>query len=175
MTGPEPVALTLQAQGGGPTRLRYEAAALEAAGGGNGGDVRSPWSIEGEVDWRYAEAMRLVSAAFEDGRELAIASIRPKGAAGHDTDVVACHLAEGGEPVEVDEALVSIEYDSAGLPRRLGIELWIDPESPPLRVAADREGEVEAGGDGVRREAARMHFRLAGARGTGLYEVLRPA
>ncbi|HMC06071.1 MAG TPA: hypothetical protein VKG89_01625 [Solirubrobacterales bacterium] len=167
--------LAIELQGGGSVRLRFESATLGAAGGPGDDGLHSPWSIEGEVDWRNAEALRLVSALFEDGCELAIASIRPRGAAGHDTDVVTSHLLEGGERVAVDEALVSTEYDPAGLPRRLGIELWIDPDSPPLRVAADREGALEAGGEGLRREVARMRFRLAGTPGTGLYEVLRPA
>jgi hypothetical protein len=57
----------------------------------------------------------------------------------------------------------------------VGVELIVDPEATPLRVAGDREGPVEIGGEGVRREAARMGFRLQGATGTGLYEVLRPA
>ncbi len=57
-----------------------------------------------------------------------------------------------------------------------GVELWIDPDSPPLRVAADRRGEVEVevDGDGVRREVAAMSFRLDGTAGAGAYELLRP-
>ena len=51
----------------------------------------------------------------------------------------------------------------------------MDPEGTPRRVAADREGEVEVSGEGIRRETTRMGFRIAGTLGSGLYEVLRPA
>ena len=47
--------------------------------------------------------------------------------------------------------------------------------SPPLRLAADREGAVEVDEDGVRREIARMAFRLQGVAGSGGYEVLVPS
>ena len=73
------------------------------------------------------------------------------------------------------EVLLSTEYDAAGLPARIGLELWAEPDSPPLRVAADREGEVAVSWDGARREAARMSFRLDGTGGIGEYELLRPA
>ena len=174
MMTPEPATLTIEPRGGAPLRLRFDAGALGASGGEGDDEARTPWSVEGEVDWAHAESLRLLSARFDDGRELAIASLRPRDASGHDADDVASHLLEGGEPVAVDEALVSTEYDPAGLPRRVGIELWIDPDSPPIRVAADREGAVEVGGAGPRREVARMRFRLPGAGGRGLHEVLRP-
>jgi hypothetical protein len=64
-----------------------------------------------------------------------------------------------------------VEYDADGVPRRLGIELWPDSDSAPLRVAADRDAEVE--GHGGTSEAVEMAFRLDGAAGSGLYEVLR--
>jgi len=138
-------------------------------------EPRSPWSVEGEVDWDRAEALRLVSALFEDGRELAVAAIRPRDAAGHDAETLGSHLVEEGEAVAVEEALLSTEYDAGGLPRRLGLELWLDSERPPLRVSADREGEPRVSGEGVRRQTTRMSFRLGGIAGSGLYEVLRPA
>jgi hypothetical protein len=48
----------------------------------------------------------------------------------------------------------------------------MDADSSPRRVAADRAGELARAGD---REAVPMRFRLGGAEGTGLYEILRPA
>jgi hypothetical protein len=139
------------------------------------GAVEPSWRVEGELEWRAIEGLRLVSAVFEDGRALALAALRPDGAQGHDRDATACHLEESGEPVELTDALLSTEYDADGLPRRLGVELWVETDSPPLRVAADREGDVEVAGDGVRRELARMSFRLDGAGGVGVYELLRAA
>ena len=92
-----------------------------------------------------------------------------------DRDSIAHHLEESGEPIALTEALLSTEYDAGGLPRRIGVELWAEPESPPMRLAADRQGDVEVIGDSVRRELARMSFRLEGASGTGAYELLKRA
>ena len=176
MGSPEAIEITVSPpEGGEPLRLAWDRGMAESlATGDRGGQPGSPWRGEDEVDWERVEALRLVSAAFQDGRALAVAALRPRGAAGHDADSVAHHLVEAGEPVELTNALLSTEYDADGLPKRIGLELWAEDESPPLRVAADREGQVEARGDGVRREVARMAFRLAGTSGAGLYEVVRP-
>ena len=162
--------------GGEPLRLTWDRHAAESlAADGPDGRGRSPWHLEGELDWEAAEALRLVSAVFEDGRALALAALRPRGTTGHDRDSIAHHLEESGEPIALTEALLSTEYDAGGLPRRIGVELWAEPESPPMRLAADRQGDVEVIGDSVRRELARMSFRLEGASGTGAYELLKRA
>jgi hypothetical protein len=72
------------------------------------------------------------------------------------------------------EALLSTEYDSNGMPRRIGIELWAEADSPPTRLAGSRQGEVELGGDALRSELARMSYRLEGSGGVGTYELLLP-
>ncbi len=145
--------------------------APDAPGDGAG----SAWRAESGLDWERAEALLLVSALFEDGQALALASLRPRGAGGHDHDQVLQRLESSGEPVAVTETLLSTEYDADGHLRRIGIELWIDPSSPPLRVAADRRGEaeVEVEEDGVCREAVAMSFHMDGATGAGSCELLR--
>jgi hypothetical protein len=175
MASPEATGITLEPlEGGAPLRLTWDRNVAESlATGDTAGGARSPWRVAGEVDWERAEALRLVSAVFEDGRALAVAALRPRGAPGHDADSVAHHLLDAGEAVQFADALLSTQYDAEGLPRRIGLELWAEGESPPLRVAADREGEVEVTGDGIRREVARMSFRLDGTVGAGVYEVLR--
>ena len=176
MPSGEPAAVTLEPVNGGILRMSWDRDALEAhLRGEPGGWLRSPWTMEAEVDWERAEEVRLISALFEDGGELAIAAARPRGAAGHDQDAVAARLVRAGEQVPVAEVLLSTEYDREGLARRLGVELVLDPDSPPLRIAADREGEVEIRGGDELRETARLNLRLEGGRGTGLYEVLRPS
>jgi hypothetical protein len=175
MTGAEPVPITVVGLGGDePLRLAWdrEAAGFLAAASE---DPRSAWQVEGELDWERAEALRLVHAVFPDGRALAVAAVRPRGAAGHDGDAIAHHLEQSGEPVPLSEALLSTEYDANGTPKRIGLELWAESDSVPLRVAGDRQSVVELDGDGVRRLLASMSFRLEGARGSGAYELLRPA
>jgi hypothetical protein len=169
MASPELIPIKLEEAGvSGSLELAWDRSAAESLAA-----AESPWRIEGELDWPATEGLRLVSAVFEDGRALALAALRPHGAPGHDRDSTAYRLEESGEPVDLVDALLSTEYDADGLPRRIGIELWAEAESPPLRVAADREGGVDVGGHGIRREVARMSFRLEGAGGTGTYELLR--
>ncbi len=175
MASAEALSITLEVPGGaGPLRLAWDRGAATSPSGDPDGPWGSAWQVEGEIDREAVEGLRLISALFEDGRALALAALRPRGATGHDRDLVAHHLEESGEPVALTEALLSTEYDARGLPRRIGVELWAEPGSPPLRLAGDRRGEVEVRDGDLRRELARMSFRLDGAGGTGTYELLRP-
>jgi hypothetical protein len=164
MPSAETPPITLEVPGGAG-RLR-----LDCDPGG-----QPAWQLEGAIDWGTVEGLRLIFAAFEDGRALALAALRPSGATGHDRDSVAVHLTDSGEPVPLTEALVSTEYDAESLPRRVGVELWAEPDSPPMRLAGDRQGKVEVGSGEPRREAVRMSFRLEGVDGAGTYELLRGA
>jgi hypothetical protein len=155
MTSPEPTAIALVP--------------------GDGDEPR--WQLSSEPDWKLFEAVRLASVRFEDGRALGVAALRPRGARGHDEDVVIARLVDPeGESTSISEALVSVEYDAEGAPRRLGIELWPDSESaPPLRVAADRVAAVEQGADDSGHLGVPMTFHLEGVSGVGLYELLEAA
>jgi hypothetical protein len=170
----EPGPIALEAPPGEwPLRVVWDPA-LAPGAPGDGPD--SAWRAETELDWERAEALLLVSALFEDGQAIALAALRPRGARGHDHDQVLHRLESDGDPVAVTEALVSSEYDADGHLRRIGAELWIDPSSPPLRLAADRRGEAEMREeDGVRREVTAMSFRLDGTSGAGACELLRHA
>ena len=174
MASADGTTLTLAPPSGDPLRLRFQPAGLgQPQGEASAEAIPSAWIVDGEVDWSEVASLGLLSAVFEDGRELAIATVRPRGAEGHDAETISSHLTEEGEHVEIAETLVSVEYDAAGLPRRLGVELWIDPGSPPLRVAADRAGEAASTGEDPRREVTPITLRLEGVAGAGLYEVLR--
>ena len=151
---PEPELVALEATGA-RVRLRWGAP--------------SAWELESEPDWRGLEGIRLVSAVFEDGAALGVAAIRPRSARGHGDDAVAARFVDAeGARMETSDALLSVEYDSARVPRRLGIEVWPDADSAPLRIAADRDpGDVDD------RDAVEMTFRLGGVAGRGTYETLR--
>jgi hypothetical protein len=168
MPSAESITLTVGPNGEGacvewaPEALRALAGAAEPA---------PAWRLDGELDWDAIDSLRVVSAAFEDGRLLAVVAVRPTGAAGHDEQHLRGVLIEPeGEVFELAEALLSTEYDAAGAPARIGLELYTDPDAVPLRVAADRERpgtETEPG-----RTAIPMVFRLEGARGGGLLELV---
>jgi hypothetical protein len=168
MANPEPTVITVELAGGQePIQLRWEPTDDAAATGSD-----APWRVESEPDWERLEAIRTISARFEDGRALGVVSLRPRGVAGHGDDLVIARLLEAdGEAHSIEEALVSVQYDADGVPRRLGIELWPDADSAPLRVAADREEQAETRGGAGR--AVEMAFRLDGTAGGGVYEILR--
>jgi hypothetical protein len=168
MAGAEAIALGLE-----PDRARVEWApeGLRAlARAGDASQARA-WRLEGEPDWDAIESLRLVSAAFEDGRLLALVAAQPAGAEGHGEARVRAALVEPeGEVIELAEATLSVQYDARGAPSRIGLELYADPEAVPLRVAADREDESgESAGGG---ESTAMRFRMEGARGSGLFELV---
>ena len=151
---PEPELVSLEATGA-RVRLRW--------------DPPSAWELQSEPDWSGLEGIRLVSAVFEHGATLGVAAIRPRDARGHGDDAVAARFLDAdGARTATSDAFLSVEYDSARVPRRLGIEVWPDPDAAPLRIAADREpGDVDD------RDAVDMTFRLGGVAGRGTYETLR--
>lgn len=149
---------------GSQVRLRWSPPAED--------DAPPAWALASHPDWSNLEAIRLVTAAFESGAALGVAAVRPRDARGHGDDAVTARFVdEDGLEMTTSEALVSVEYDAARRPRRVGIEIWPDSDSPPLRIAADRESHDEPLGD---REVVRMTFRLAGVGGRGTYETVRP-
>jgi hypothetical protein len=160
MAVPESEVISLEAAGA-EVRLRW--------------DPAGAWALESQPDWDRVEGIRLVSALFDDGTMLGVAAVRPRGASGHGDDAVAARVLDAdGTRTSTTDALVSVEYDSSRRPRRIGIELRPDPDSSPLRVAADRESDAQphvAGG----REALPMAFRLDGGPGRGQYETVRPS
>jgi hypothetical protein len=165
MASAETLAVEVGGGLGGGVTIEWDGAALRAA--------RAPsWRLRGELDAGRIAELRVFSAAFEDGSLLGVGSLRPRGAAGHDADELAAVLARPeAEPTEVDEVRLSVEYDGDGRPRRAGLELYADPDAPPLRVAADRS---ESSGPDPNSDAIAMDFRLDGTSGTGSCEVRRP-
>jgi hypothetical protein len=171
MTSPEATVITVEvAEGEGALRLRWDPAPTDDEAQGS---RLSPWELESEPDWGRLDSIRLVSARFDDGGVLGLAALRPRVARGHGDDVVIARLVDAdGQETATSDALVSVEYDAQRAPRRLGIELWPEPESAPVRIAADREGEVESGVE-TGRDAVPMTFRRDGTGGSGRYEILR--
>jgi hypothetical protein len=166
----EAAVIAVELGGAEGARLRW---APGPADDGSGAAPSSPWEFDAEPDWGRLDSIRLVSAFFDDGGALGLAALRPRGARGHDQDVVVARLADAaGEQTATSEALVSLEHGADGVLRRLGLELWTDPDSRPLRVAADRAGEPVPGSN---RDSVPMRFRLDGVAGSGLYEIVRPA
>lgn len=156
MATPEPQDIVLEAAGT-QVRLRWSPDA---------GD----WELASEPDWTRLEGIRLVSAAFEDGAALGVATIRPRDARGHGDDAVAARFVDAeGLQITTSDALLSVEYDPGHKPRRIGIEVWPAADSSPLRIAANRQPDEEA----PAAERVPMAFRREGIAGQGMYETVR--
>ena len=159
---------------GPPLRLEWDVDALRELADRDQRDVsgaQATWRLEGEPDWQHASALRLISAAFDDGSLLGVAALRPPEAAGHDADAVeALLISPEGEVTHLQEALLSTEYGPDGTARRLGLELYQDAGGPPVRVAADRAGKVHEAEGG---ERSALTLRMDGTPGTGLHELVR--
>jgi hypothetical protein len=164
MATPEPEVVSLEVAGS-EVRLRWNPIAPE--------ETESAWEVMSEPDWGCLEGIRLISAAFEDGTALGVAAVRPRNAEGHGGDAVAArYLDAEGIQTATSEAFVSVEYDPARRPRRVGIELWPEADSAPLRIAADRAAEPPSDDDAA---MVPMAFRFGGVAGRGTYEIVRPA
>ena len=175
MPSGERLVLELDPAGGPALRVEWDVDALRERGAAEGqpGTAEAPpaWRLEPGPDWESASALRLISATFDDGALLAVAALRPRGAAGHDADAVGAILVSPeGEVTRPHEALLSTEYGPDGTARRLGLELYRDPAGPPVRIAADRIAGTGAGG-----EQTALTLRMDGTPGTGLHEQIPAA
>ncbi|MFL5870151.1 MAG: hypothetical protein ACJ75R_03665 [Solirubrobacterales bacterium] len=129
------------------------------------------WELSGELDWDEIEAVRVLTARFEDGRCLALAAVHPVGAEGHGADAVAGVLVDEGEATSLAEALFSTEYGSDGEIRRIGLELYREEDGLPLRVAGDVTSVDQHADGGVVHRRIALDAR-AGSPGLGVLDVL---
>jgi hypothetical protein len=132
------------------------------------GDGERAFSITPPLEPSRWELARMLSAAFDDGVLLALAALRPVGAHGHGEEAVAGVVVRDSEPVVADEALLSVEYDPDGTPRRVGVEIYERPDSLPLRMAGDRENAAPAS------DETAFSMRSGEASGTGRLVIVRP-
>jgi hypothetical protein len=166
----EVVALVFEAPSGELLRFEWVADELAALVPDPGSEP--VWRLAGELDWDRVELVRVLSARLEDGRLLAIAGLRPAGAEGHGAELVAGALGNGDSFEQLDEALVSTEYGPDGLPRRVGLELYLTEHGLATRIAADVTGVTSSMAGGVKRVAAALALR-GGRAGAGALDLLQ--
>jgi hypothetical protein len=126
----------------------------------------------GEVDSSRIELVRSLVVTLEDGALLAVASARPRGAAGHGEEISDARLLDSeGSLRRFEEPLLSTEYDAAGRHRRAGVELWGPDEGAALRGAGTLVGgaAVELGSS----DTAFLRFTLDGTPGTARYDLIK--
>ena len=121
--------------------------------------------------WWELDAVRGVTAIFDDERAVFVLARRPRGAIGHGHEMVEAKLILDGEIADVENARLSTVYDGDGRQRSAGLELFLPGEDFPRRVS----GSVRAGAslslEGLRVNEAVFEWRMEGREGVGAYEL----
>jgi hypothetical protein len=134
-------------------------------------------AVRAGLDFSRLDSLRDLSAWFAPDEGLALTSMRPRGAKGHDRDTLAATVFGEDGPRPVADPRLSSTYGRDGRLLHTGLELWLDAENDqqyPRRAAADAIGEavrVERGGITVTAWPLRWHSR--GEEGPGVYVLAR--
>ena len=130
----------------------------------------------GAPDGKRFSALRVVSGWFGTDAGLIVLAARPRKARGHESDLMAGVLVEGETAMPISDPRLSSTYTAAGVPRRVGLELWIgedddeDAEQYARRAAAQAAGPWLACDMGGASELLR--WRMRGRAGVGVYELI---
>jgi hypothetical protein len=142
------------------------------------------WRSErGPLELDRIESFREVAAWFAPREGLALLALRPRDARGHESDVIAAVVLEGAQGVPVSDPRMSTTYTAAGLPARVGLELWVEeeplapdapddaaPEQFPRRAAAEAVGEgLGWENAGFALQAVPLLWHSRGRDGAGVY------
>ena len=136
----------------------------------------------GGPDLAELGSLRFLAGWLDPALGFSLLALRPRRARGQDAEAVAAVVFEDPPPPPVVDPRLSTTYSDAGLPRRAGLELWLEEEegeetaeegaSPQyLRRAA---GEVVGSGldwsqDGFRIRASLLRWHSHGHTGPGVY------
>ncbi|ADB50255.1 hypothetical protein [Conexibacter woesei] len=130
----------------------------------------------GAPDWQRIELSRTLAVWLDDEHGVTLASVRPRGAAGHEDEVVSAYLLDE-QPTAIDDPRLSTAIDADGRQLRAGLELWVDEEGEhgPLRAAGDAVCGTTFDLGELRLDCAFFEWRMEGQRGVGRYDLLRRA
>jgi hypothetical protein len=131
----------------------------------------------GAPDWERIALARTVSAWFDDGRGVTLASVRPDDAGAHAHEAVSAWLLDPAGVVTIGEPLLSTTLDDDGRQLRAGLELWEDGDERPYphRAAGEAVCGTTLDLGRLRLDCAFFQWRMEGRRGVGRYDVLRRA
>jgi hypothetical protein len=121
--------------------------------------------------WEDLDALRSISAVFDDGHAVIAEARRPRGALGHGDEEVTAWLIVDGELVSAEDARISTVYDGEGRQRAAGLELWLPDEDFPRRASGQAVAGTTLGLDGLRVNAAVFAWRMEGREGAGAYDI----
>ena len=128
----------------------------------------------GAPDWRRLELSRTLGVWLDDGRGVALASVRPRGVDGHERELIGAFLLDA-EPVEIETPRLSTTLGDDGRQLRAGLELWLDDEHAPLHAAGEAVCGTTFDLGELRLDCAFFRWRMEGVGGVGRYDLLRRA
>jgi hypothetical protein len=167
----EAVAVEFTDPAGDPLRVEWRADLLAAL------DPASPpeapvWKLAGDLDWDEVETLRVLSGRLADGRLIAIAALRPVGADGHGDELRRGLIGPPDGLEALAESLLSTEHGADELPRRIGLELYREPDGLPLRIAGEATASTTEERANVRRVSTVLVLRASGEDGTAVLDLL---
>lgn len=125
--------------------------------------------------WAELDAVRSVSALFDEGHAVLASASRPRGAAGHGEELVVAHFLSAGRMLGVEEARISTVYDGEGRQRTAGLELWLPAEDFPRRASGTAIAGTSLAVNGLVVNLAVFDWRMEGREGAGAYDLtVRP-
>ncbi len=127
--------------------------------------------VESAPPWSELDALRSISALFDDETAIFALAERRRGARSHGEEHVIATLLRGGELMPVEEARLSTVYDGDGRQRTAGLELWLPEEDFPRRASGSAEAGASLSFEGLRVNVAVFHWRMEGRDGRGAYEL----
>jgi hypothetical protein len=161
---------------------------LRASGANYEVDCLGTRASRADIELGRLESIRGVSAWFGPDLGLAVLSARPRGAAGHDHDLITASLFEQGLSVTIEEPRLSTTYTEGGIPARASVEVWLKPdeseatgagqeppEPRPRRVAGESIGPIASRSEGsLDVHAALFRWHAQGRDGPGVYVLAQP-
>lgn len=121
--------------------------------------------------WEDLDAVRALSALFDEEHAVLAIARRPRGALGHGQEKVEAWLLSDGELRDVEDARISTVYDAEGRQRDAGLELWMPGEDFPRRASGTAVTGTTLTLEGLKVNAAVFSWRMEGRHGAGAYEV----
>jgi hypothetical protein len=121
--------------------------------------------------WGELDALRSVSAIFDEQHALLALARRPHGVPGHGHEEVRAFLVTETGLQQVEDARISTVYDADGRQRTAGLELWMPGEDFPRRGSGSALTGTSLELEGLRVHAAVFDWRLEGREGVGSYEI----
>jgi hypothetical protein len=117
---------------------------------------------------------RSIGIVFADGGLLSLSGTAPTQGGHGDEPLLAVLCDPDAAPIAFEEALLSTEYDEAGVQRRATLELWLDPEEGrPIRGGGTLISAVEVEMEGLHTRIAFFRWSIEGREGLGHYEIAR--